>query len=371
MRCHQRFVPVLLFAVFICANGGFAQSDGAFGRQLIANAAFLASTASYDDARHACLDAANLLLAKGERGGAAEIYVQLGEISQVHGSFQFAEAVYRKALDLLDRSRDPDDFRSVSALDDLGWLYVTWGRYIEGARLLDQARSRADGLPPNDPRLIQHLDTQAAYLVVAGKYSEAQKNWERALEIGKFNFGPDSPKYDGLLVHFGQGSSVYGDYKTAEQLFRRYLAIERKDAPETVQARTVAQAELGHVFAQLHRFSEAWPWFDQSLEAFKGHPQEAPLVHAMILNYLGDFYMDQKDWAPAEAQYREAVILQEKVLGPNNAVAASMISLSKALRKLHSNAEAREWMARAKAIIAAERNPQRQDTVDILALRRQ
>lgn len=52
-------------------------------------------------------------------------------------------------------------------------------------------------------------------------------------------------------------------------------------------------------------------------------------------------------------------------------MAASMISLSKALRKLHRKDEAKHWMARAKTILIAEKNYLPQDTVDVIALSRE
>lgn len=40
---------------------------------------------------------------------------------------------------------------------------------------------------------------QAAALVGAGRYSEANKDWNRALEVGEVNFGLDSPAYANIL----------------------------------------------------------------------------------------------------------------------------------------------------------------------------
>jgi tetratricopeptide (TPR) repeat protein len=97
---------------------------------------------------------------------------------------------------------------------------------------MDEARAESEHANQEDPRLIQHWDMQAAYLVVTGRYSEARKDWARALEIGQFNYGPYSPKYAGILVHIGQASSVYGDYKTAEEIFRQDLTLEAKSNRE-------------------------------------------------------------------------------------------------------------------------------------------
>lgn len=292
--------------------------------------------------------------------------LRAGEISEVRGNFPGAEESFHKALNLLQHSEGADPLPRIQAFDDLGWLYVTWGKMTEGSRLMDEARAAAEHADPDDARLIQHWDTQAAYLLVVGRYSEARNDWAHAIEIGKSNYGPDSPKYANILVHFGQASSAYGDYKTAEELFRRYLTIDGvSDA-----ARAVAEGELAHVYVQLHQYTAARRLFDTSLAVFEKEPGLAPLVRSMILTYSGDWYMDQRDWGQAQLQYREAVNIQQNVLGVNHAVPTTMLSLSKALKKMRHKDEARQWMARAKTILASQKEQFPEDTVDVIGLKR-
>ncbi|HEX5230559.1 MAG TPA: tetratricopeptide repeat protein [Bryobacteraceae bacterium] len=314
---------------------------------------------------------ARLLLAKGRPVEAGMAYTDLGEIMQVHGAFLDAEASYKKGLALLSHYTPPSDVRRVIAMDDLGWLYLTWGRLQDGSRLMDQARTHAARITTQDPVMIRHFDTQAAYNLVTGHYSEAHKDWDRALDVGRINFGPESPKYASILVHIAQGSSILGDYKLAEQLLRQYLAVKARGVSATPLELAVAQGELGHVCVQLHRLPEAQSWLDESTKAFNSHPEAAPLERSMVLSYRGDLSMAQHDWADAQWQYREALQIQQNVLGENKVVASSMLSLSKALQKLHLKDQAKQLAARAKAILSLRRDPALENTVDIMALRRQ
>jgi tetratricopeptide (TPR) repeat protein len=338
--------PAVFLVLFACACG-FAESTGK----------------GYSNE-------AALRVANGNKSTeVAQVYLRMGETAEVRGDFPAAEALFKEARDVLERGVSADDSPRVATLDDLGWLYVTWGKMAEGSRLMDEAQAQAERMDPEDPRLIKHWDTQAAYLVVARRYSEARKDWTHALEIGKLNYGPDSPRYAALLVHLGQASSIYGDYKTAEEMFQRFLTLASDNNRETQEARAVAQGELAHVYVELHRYSEARPLFDKSLAAFQNDPDGAPLVRSMILSYLGDWYMEQSEWDKAQLQYREAVNIQQRVLGGNNVVASDMVALSRALKKLHRKNEAKEWMTRARAILIARRQQLPQDTVDVLALR--
>lgn len=365
------FFVLFLLTLPAFAGADFAQRDQNTARDLHMKAVHADILGLYDEARKNFLQEADLLLAKNRPAEAGVVYTELAESAQIHGAFSSSELTYKKSLGLLQHSVPPNDLHLVLALDDLGWLYVTWGRLADGFPLLDQARINAEGAPPNDPGLIRHLDTQAAYMVIAGKYSEARKYWNRAIEIGKANYGPDRAEYDNVFVHLGQASVLFGDYDLAEQMLRRYLEIEDRVSKKPTVARAVAAAELGHLYAQLRKYTEAQRWFEEAAMVFDQHPGQAPLPQSMFQCYLGDFYMGQREWSKAEWQYRQALSIQQKVLGQNRAVAASMISLSKALKKLHLKDEAKKLVARAQAIIAAARSPLQGQTVDVLALRRQ
>ena len=365
------FSVVFLLALGVSVGGAGTENSPNPVRDLDMRAKGAALSGSYEEAREYYLKELDLLLANGKQVEAGHVYMQLGELTQIHGAFPTAESDYKTGLNLLQRYAQPNDLRLVGAMDDLGWLYITWGRFLEGSRLMDLARTKAQGALQNDPSLIRHLDMQAAYQLVTGRYSEAKKDWNRALDIGEMNYGPDSPEYAAVFVHLGQANALCGDYDAASQMYRRFFGIEDRVSTLPSTSRAMAAGELAHLYVQLHKFSEARPWFDQALSVFKGDPDQAPLAHSILLSYFGDYYMAQDDWGNAELEYRQALDLRRKVLGDNNAVAACMISLSKALQKLHLKEEAKDLVARAKAMLANEKRPPLDQTVDVMALRRQ
>jgi tetratricopeptide (TPR) repeat protein len=325
----------------------------------------------YDDAVNLYTKELNLLFAGGKRSEAGEVYVNLAEISHVRGEFKAAEKNYQRGIDLLRHYGHSDDPYLVRALDGLGWLYATWGRSFDALRTMDQARAAADRARLSPDNLIGHLDIQAAYLAVTNRYSEALKEWNRALQVRSANFGSDSAHYAFLLLHSGQARAVYGDYHRAEELFREYIAIEERGSPARSITGAVAAAELGHAEVVLHNWPEARHWLDQAMAVFNLVPHQTPLFYSMALSYRGDYDMARRNWSQAEQEFRRALEIRKRVLGDNRATAASMISLSGALRKLHRKPEAKEWIARAQAIMAADKNPFQNQTVDVLALRGQ
>ena len=364
----MNLLVVLFLVLALCVPRTPAQTSQNSWVELDEEAFQAANSGDLDRSIKLYSEASSQLLARGQKADAGVVYMNLGELAQIHGQLPLAEADFRRGLDLLEHSASHDDLRLVEVLDDLGWLYVTWGKAAQGAELIKDARERAKHAPSNEPRLVTHLDTQAAYATVIGKYSEGQRIWKQAIEIAKQNFGADDLKYDNVLLHFGQADSLIGDYAAAVELFRKYLDIEQRRQGKDNISITLAAGELGNVYTHLRKYPEAQVWFDQ---AFAGkNLEEQPLIHSVLLSYLGDFYMAQSDWRNAESRYRQGLQIQQEVMGENQAVAKSMLSLAKALEKLHSKTEARNLLARARAILEAKKGPSDGQTVDVLALRR-
>jgi tetratricopeptide (TPR) repeat protein len=299
-------------------------------------------------------------------------YASLAGVQQLEGSFSEAEVSYKNAVRILSDFAGPVDQRTATALNGLAWLYTLWGRTQEADRFLKKARDVAEkALPPNDPALIRFLDTEASLLTMTGKYTEAERLWKRALEIGKEAYPGDEGKYGEVLLHLGQSYAVVGDDQPAKNMLQRFLATDNETAGPDGAVRAVATAELARIFTDQHKYTDAEPLFLQSIHILEGQPGQVPLSDALVHSYFGDYYMERSRWKDAEAQYRTALGLRSAMLGDNAPdVAASMFALSKALRKLHRKQEAKQYLARASAIMAFQKNPlYTGDTIDVRAFR--
>jgi uncharacterized protein HemY len=135
--------------------------------------------------------------------------------------------------------------------------------------------------------------------------------------------------------------------------------------------RAVVSAELARVYTDQQKYAVAEPLFLESLQAVECERDKVPLSYALVQGYLGDYYMERSKWQDAEVQYRSALKMRLAALGDNAPdVAASMIALSKALRKLHRKKEAEQYMAQVSSILAFQKNPAyRNQTIDVRAFR--
>jgi hypothetical protein len=80
--------------------------------------------------------------------------------------------------------------------------------------------------------------------------------------------------------------------------------------------------------------------------------------------------MTRGQWETAEREFERALKLRQDALGEGVLVADSMISLSRALRKVNRKEEAKMYEAQVGRILSSQRNPMydRGNTIDVRAL---
>ena len=201
-----------------------------------------------------------------------------------------------------------------------------------------------------------------------GKYREAERKWAIAVNIAEHAYGENEVKYGSLLLHLGQMYSLLGDYPAAETMLQRSLAAKEKTSGSDPVDRAVIMSSLALAYAKHRKLGEAEPLVLKSVEASKTGCSEAPTACAVIRSNLGRDYMATGQWAAAELEFERALRLREDTLGQHPLVADSLISLSRALRKLNRKKEARIYETRGTEILASQRNPA-YDTNNIIDVR--
>lgn len=359
------------YSEIVRRSGGSENADQTLPEDLQSLASLSSALGRYEEAKDFYRRELAVLGRRGENVECGVAYTSLGEVLQIEGSFTDAEASYKNALTLLNQYAGPSDLRTARALNSLGWLYTLWGKVDKARQILQKALVAATkALPENSPKLIRFLDVQASFLTTTGRYSEAEKLWHKALQIGKEAYPGGGFQYEEVFLHLGQAYAAVGDEKSAEDMFRSFLAIKKPATEMQTVTEAVVKAELGKTYTSLQNFKEAEPLLLESVRMVEAMPGKVPLAQALILSYLGDYYMARSQWSDAEVQYRKALKMREEMQGETSPdVAASMVSLSKALRKLHRKQEAEQLMERASCIMVLQKNPAfTGNTIDVRSL---
>jgi len=187
------------------------------------------------------------------------------------------------------------------------------------------------------------------------------------LKIAERAYGENEIQYGGLLLHLGQMYSLLGDYPSAETMFQRSLAAKEKTTGSDPVDRAIIMSSLAEAYTKHRKLAEAEPLVLQSAEACNARCSEAPISCAFIRSNLGRYYMTTGQWGTAALEFERALKLREDTLGEHPLVADSLVSLSRALRKLNRKKEAKIYEARATQILSSQRNPayDASNTIDV------
>lgn len=193
------------------------------------------------------------------------------------------------------------------------------GKYDEAQRFSEQAleiREKAVGLDNLD--LADILDQLAIVLSVKAEYAKAEPLFQRALKIRETEQGANHPDVAYSLNNLALFYQFQGEYEKAGSLFQRAIDVfEKALGPEHP---TLAQPlnNLGVVSLQKGEYVDAERFFRRSLAIREKVLGPEHVDVAQSLGNLALVYLDQAKYAEAEQLYQRALLIREKVQGPEH-----------------------------------------------------
>ena len=135
------------------------------------------------------------------------------------------------------------------------------------------------------------------------------------------------------------------DFASAEQWYRKALAIEEKQGNEHGAAITYHQ--LGIIAEEQRDFASAEQWYRKSLAIKEKQGDE----HGAAITYhqLGRIAQEQRDFASAEQWYRKSLAIKEKQ-GDEHGAAITYHQLGRIAQEQRDFASAEQWYRKALAI---------------------
>jgi CHAT domain-containing protein len=160
--------------------------------------------------------------------------------------------------------------------------------------------------------------TEALGLSDAGKYDEAIKLAQQALELAEKALGPDDVYVGEVSERLGLIQRNKGDYPNAERNLLRAISIGEqalgKDNPQTAYAKNA----LGLVYRSTQDDVKAEKFLEQALEAMdKTLGTEHPGAALCLMNIAG-LHEQRGDYPTAIAELQRALAIAEKYLEPDH-----------------------------------------------------
>jgi tetratricopeptide (TPR) repeat protein len=273
---------------------------------------------------------------------------ELGLLLHVKCVWNEAEALYRRAVILAERSFGPDNPQVATCLNNLASLLQATNRLEESESLYRRTLVIDErNLGPDHPTVATHLNNLAQLLQITNRREEAEPLMWRVLAISEHSFGRDHPK---VTVGLNNLASLLQDMnrpEEAEVLYRRALAIDEKHLGSSHPNVATGLNNLASLLQATNRMGEAESLYRRGLAIDE---QTLGPGHFNVARDLSNLaWLLSVTGRPGEAEplMWRALAIDESVFGPNHpTVAVRLNNLAMLLQATNRLAEAEPLMRR-------------------------
>lgn len=297
--------------------------------------------------------------------------LRAAEALQQQREFAGAEKLLRAVLKETE-TFGPEDPRRAVVLNNLGSLYHFMNLLSKAEACYRRAMEIEDRSFGNDEsRPIRARLNLAALYVETGQADKAERLGLRALLERSPADSRTSPDVARLLAILGAIEQRKGRNAQAEKYLREALTIWDNLAPDSVQAMETLN-NLGVLYGDSGRSAEALSCYERALTIAEKTLSPADPLQATLLTNAGTFHFIVHGPAHAEPFYVRALALAERTMGRNHALVGQiMLQYAAVLERTDRTAEAKKCRRRANTIMedASKGEPARY-TVDLSELAR-
>jgi len=256
----------------------------------------------------------------------AQAYNNLGELYDALGRYAEAEPLLKSALEINVKAFGSEDATVARALNNLAELYEDESKPGLAEPLFVRSLAiREKTLKPGDPGIATALSNLSALYREQGDYARAEPLALRALKIDEKALQADDPD---VAIDLNNLASIYENearYAEAEPLYLQSLHIREKAGAEDAKVAT-ALSNLADLYREQGKFQEAAPLLSRAFKIdLKAHGAES-LELAIDSNNIAGLLHDDGEYAEALPFYKKALDLYEKLLQPDHATIADVLS---------------------------------------------
>ncbi len=290
------------------------------------------------------------VLGEDDRDLAMAIF-NLGWIAMNDGRYEEAEALLLEAAELRANIFTEESLLTLEVKDALAWVYEGQGLWEKGFELFQyvyDTQERVWGEVNSET-----LNSLALFYQSAGRYSDAEAMYERALDKDLKALGNDHP--DTLVVMFNMGIlfEETNRFEEAEGILGE--ASERQiDALGIGHPRTLGTlVALGRVKASQGYFEEAEEILADAVDRIQELPERRGELGAYLVEY-GKCLLLLERYEEAQRVLIEAYEIVNECWGPNTyAALISANTLMELFQSQGQTSDAQHWRSIAQAIRAA------------------
>ncbi len=298
---------------------------------------------------------------------ASRLLNQAGYYLKQRAQFAEAEPLYRRALEIDERSFGSDHPDVGTDLNNLAALLMETNRLAEAEPLMRRALEIDErSFGPDHPNVGTDLNNLAQLLKATNRLAEAEPLMRRALEIEKLSFGAGHPNVSIRLNNLAWLLKETNRLAEAEPMMRRALEIDERsfgsDHPNVGRDLN----NLAQLLQDTNRLAEAEPLMRRVIEIFElslgsNHPNVAT-----CLNNLAQLLQATNRLAEAEPLMRRSLEIDERSFGSDHPkIGIRLNNLAQLLQATNRLSEAEPLMQRAVEIFTASLGSEHPSTITV------
>jgi tetratricopeptide (TPR) repeat protein/tRNA A-37 threonylcarbamoyl transferase component Bud32 len=281
-------------------------------------------------------------------------YYRRGELGK-------AEAMQRRAIDVLARSDDPAHPDQGSALNNLANTLADLGNTKEARALYKKALDiRVAALGPDHPDVAQTLNNAAGIAAQDGDFEQARKDLERCLAIYDKTLPASHPASARVMFNLGEIARIQGDLDGA--LRHNLRALEIRQAARSAGHPEIIESQLGvaDVYLERRNFTAAASACEDARASIARSDANNVEVLATAELCAGNVALESGQPARAVAPLERALAMLSERRGDPGVLAVVRFALARALpasaskRAIPLARAAREAFARDANVYASE-----------------
>lgn len=265
----------------------------------------------------------------------AQMFDVVGQIYGRLGSYEQAERVLRRAVQIRTRVHGSTDRETVDSRESLGVLLGDAGQYESAERVLRNVLEARDTGLQDDVATRAKTKRRLAYVLRRqGRYDEAKVLLEESLPVVEYHVGRRSEEAVAIKSSLGVVLQNLGEYDASESFYRSVLAERRRQMAPPHPKLAMSINSLATLLMNVGQLEEAQSLFEEALHMREDlFGPEHPKV-ALTVNNLALVHRLQENFDEAEPLFRRALSIRRAQLGDEHlSVAISLFGLAGLLHR--------------------------------------
>jgi tetratricopeptide (TPR) repeat protein len=258
---------------------------------------------------------------------------QLALLYDAKGMESEAEDASKKAIAIAQKVEIVRPEEAVENYNVLSVIYLHRHKYSDAQKQLELALAFAEKHVPKSESTAKIYSMLGNLYNDQGKYAQAKKYGQKALDLRTALFGWESPIVVKSMTNLGACYRDSGQNEQAEQMFDKSMQIAEKVMPPDDPRLAIQMISYALGQNKRGKFSEADDLFVRALAIReKAFGQECDAV-ALTLVAMARNNFDAGKYADAETRAKRALSIDEKIWGKNSCQVARDLDLLKKIYK--------------------------------------